>query len=678
MNTDHSIMTDPPQSRRNSILQAHPGRRPNRCLVVAGCILFAMTTLAAETPAGRVVSWGLTSHYPDVRPDTVFTNVVCGQNYAVGISSEGRAVRWGGAYSSSPPADLTNVVAVAAGGWTFALRSTGTVVGWGPPIWGDNGAVTNVPAGLSGVRAIAAGDYHALALRSNGTVAVWGGNEYGQTNMPLGLTDVVAIAAGSAHSVALKADGSVMVWGAAWATNMPPGLSDVVRITAGEGNSMALRSNGSIVLWGGGNELLQSVQPDLGEVVAMGCGERAAVVVRKNGTVAVWGVGIPTNQNTFGDRGLTNIPPNLSDVVDVSVGRECAIARKHDGTFVGWGWNFAFEASVPPLLGDVVSLGTSLGRQQFFIDKVGRLVGSDFATQPVGLSNVVALARGSGGSAGGQAHTLALRKDGTVVAWGDNLAGQINVPTGLSNVVAVTAGAVHSVALKADGTVVAWGSNSGGQTNVPAGLSGVKAISAGYQFTIALRSNGTMTAWGQVPSGQPALNNVVAVSGGNGFALALKSDGRVAHWAPDNSIAPPAGLSNVVAVSAGTFHGAALKRDGKVVTWGRPGVVAPLTLAISPNLKNVIAVSAVDQGTYALVLDPALSTVRRDGSSVVLGFRSFFGQSYQIQYSTNLSAGSWLNLPGGNATGTGELMEVTDSNVLSGQSARFYRLVELD
>ena len=69
---------------------------------------------------------------------------------------------------------------------------------------------------------------------------------------------------------------------------------------------------------------------------------------------------------------------------------------------------------------------------------------------PAGLTNVVAIA-------GGGYHSLALKYDGTVVAWGDNSAGQTNVPAGLSNVVAVAAGGFHSLALKNDGSVVAWG-----------------------------------------------------------------------------------------------------------------------------------------------------------------------------------------------------------------------------
>ncbi|MSU40953.1 MAG: hypothetical protein EXS28_04470, partial [Pedosphaera sp.] len=57
----------------------------------------------------------------------------------------------------------------------------------------------------------------------------------------------------------------------------------------------------------------------------------------------------------------------------------------------------------------------------------------------------------------------------------------------LSGVVAIAAGVYHTVALKQDGTVVAWGKNDDGQTTVPAGLSGVVAIAAGQYHTVVLR-----------------------------------------------------------------------------------------------------------------------------------------------------------------------------------------------
>jgi alpha-tubulin suppressor-like RCC1 family protein len=50
---------------------------------------------------------------------------------------------------------------------------------------------------------------------------------------------------------------------------------------------------------------------------------------------------------------------------------------------------------------------------------------------------------------------------------------------------AIAAGARHIVALKNDGTVVAWGDNSSGETAVPVGLSGVTSISAGDSYSVA-------------------------------------------------------------------------------------------------------------------------------------------------------------------------------------------------
>jgi trimeric autotransporter adhesin len=92
-------------------------------------------------------------------------------------------------------------------------------------------------------------------------------------------------------------------------------------------------------------------------------------------------------------------------------------------------------------------------------------------------------------------HSLALRSNGTVVAWGSNGQGQCNVPLDLSNVTAIVAGCYASLALKRDGTVVFWGGNGYGQQNVPPGLSNVIAI-AGYAHFLALRQDGTVVAWG--------------------------------------------------------------------------------------------------------------------------------------------------------------------------------------
>ena len=92
--------------------------------------------------------------------------------------------------------------------------------------------------------------------------------------------------------------------------------------------------------------------------------------------------------------------------------------------------------------------------------------------------------------AAGASHSLALKADGTVVAWGLNTSGQTSVPGELKNVataavVAIAAGGSHSLALKADGTVVAWGANAYGQTNVQVGLGHIVTIAGGLNHSLA-------------------------------------------------------------------------------------------------------------------------------------------------------------------------------------------------
>ena len=116
---------------------------------------------------------------------------------------------------------------------------------------------------------------------------------------------------------------------------------------------------------------------------------------------------------------------------------------------------------------------------------------------PAGLSNVV-------GIAGGAFHSLALKADGTVAAWGAGTtntgtspnSGQSAVPGGLGNAMAVAAGYYHSLALLTDGTVIGWGDNRYGQTNSPAGLTNVVAIASGAYHNLALKADGTVVVWG--------------------------------------------------------------------------------------------------------------------------------------------------------------------------------------
>jgi alpha-tubulin suppressor-like RCC1 family protein len=169
---------------------------------------------------------------------------------------------------------LTNVIAVSANGdadgeQSLVLKSDGTVAAWGN--------VSSVPNGLSDVVAIAAGGWHDLALKSDGTVVGWGDDTYGQTDIPVGMSNVVAIAAGDWHSVVLKADGTVAAWGVDWKGEVSgtAGLSNVVAIAAGAYRTVALRSDGTMFACGN----ITSPPASFTNVVAISTGSGHTVAV---------------------------------------------------------------------------------------------------------------------------------------------------------------------------------------------------------------------------------------------------------------------------------------------------------------------------------------------------------------------------------------------------------------
>jgi Regulator of chromosome condensation (RCC1) repeat/PASTA domain len=224
---------------------------------------------------------------------------------------------------------------------------------------------------------------------------------------------------------------------------------------------------------------------------------------------------------------------------------------------------------------------------------------------PAGLTDPIAIA------AGGD-HGLAVRADGTVVAWGCGFNyGQCNVPAGLNGVTAVAGSLTHSLAVKGDGTVVAWGCSSlnRGQCTVPGGLAGVTAVAAGTYHSLALKSDGTVVAWGcvgadygqcTVPGG---LSGVTAIAASTDHSLALKSDGTVVAWGCGvgnaGQCTVPGGLAGVSAIAAGRTQSLALKSDGTVVAWGC-GFLDFGQCNVPGGLAGVTAISAAYGHSLAL------------------------------------------------------------------------------
>lgn len=284
--------------------------------------------------------------------------------------------------------------------------------------------------------------------------------------------------------------------------------------------------------------------------------------------------------------------------------------------------------------------------------------------------------------AAGFDHTLALKSDGTVWAWGDNSDGQLgdgstvtrNQPeqvmaapgAALGGVVAVAAGARWSLALKSDGSVLAWGRNQYGQLGNgntvdqpfpvqvltgPGGapLSGVVAVGAGQYHSLALHQDGRVLAWGSPgrPLGNPAADGVFpapvvdsagqavteieSISTSLSHALAVRRDGTLWAWGSNGTAqlgdgstvqrdhaapvrdADGTPLRNIRAAGTTWFASFALRTDGTLLAWGiSPSVLGDGTLnssAVPVSVRSIAGgplrnVQAVSGGLmHALALD---------------------------------------------------------------------------
>jgi alpha-tubulin suppressor-like RCC1 family protein len=344
-----------------------------------------------------------------------------------------------------PVPGLSGVKAVAATYFSsYALLNDGTVRAWGGNLFGQlgdgthgEGSGTPVSApvavtGLTGVTAIAAGGAHAMALLSNGTVATWGGNSFGQ----LGNGTTLKGTPGTGSDVPV----------------IVPGLSGVVAIAAGGGGDVALLNNGTVVAWGenkqgqlGDGTTLEKDVPTpvrglagvkavaMGGIPSLG-GHMLALL--NDGTVRAIG-GNGSGQLGNGATSNSSSPVTvrgLSGVTAVSAAVSHNMARLENGNVVSWGDNSHGELGVgagPEVCGNVPAACSRV-------------------PVPVGLTNVTTISAGF-------RFSLAVI-GGRVLAWGTNELGQLgngtttdsSAPTpvsGLSEVADVSAGEKHSLAV---------------------------------------------------------------------------------------------------------------------------------------------------------------------------------------------------------------------------------------
>ena len=342
------------------------------------------------------------------------------------------------------------------------------------------------------------------------------------------------------------------------------------------------------------------------------------------------------------------------------------------------------------------------------------------AVVPASATNVVEVTAG-------QQHVVALRQDGTVVAWGAN-GSQTNVPAGLRNVVAVSACGSVSLALRNNGTVAAWGAST--LTNPPAWLSNVVSVAAGLEYNLALRSDGTVVAWGNgftnpvpglsnavsltagvnSPAGAysqnnlnilrdgsvvgwtarimegsnifsfitnlpPGLTNISAVRAGAQHYVALRGDGTLFSWGNNASgqTNVPTGLSNVVAITCGSAFNLALRNDGTVVAWGDN--TYNQTNFVSA-LSNVVGITASSQQSVAIIGNTPpvqlglLTSPQLANGSFSVNVPTQNGRVYSLEFKDSLSDATWSGLP--LVAGTGSMVNLSDPTATAGQ--RFYRV----
>jgi alpha-tubulin suppressor-like RCC1 family protein len=208
---------------------------------------------------------------------------------------------------------------------------------------------------------------------------------------------------------------------------------------------------------------------------------------------------------------------------------------------------------------------------------------------------------------------------------GDNDYGQLNIPFGVSNAIAIAGGGYFSLALRNNGTVLGWGDNYYGETNIPTGLSNVVGIAAGLYHGVAVLANGSVTNWGYYWDGDsyyasvtnrtyasaPPTSNVVAVAAGMGQDLALLSNGTVVAWGFTNVYGTGAAfgtlvptnlnLTNVSAIACGWQFNLALSSNGTVTAWGYNDPLFGYPTNVPSDLtSNAVAIAAGAGNAVAL------------------------------------------------------------------------------
>ncbi|MEB7918078.1 RCC1 domain-containing protein [Enterobacter mori] len=351
-----------------------------------------------------------------------------------------------------------------AGSALAAIKNDGTVVAWGIP---DCGGTSPTSDRNHNVNAIYGGMDVSAAVNGNGQVFTWSVDD----NNPLpdniaALNDIIDIKVtqygddeGNYTYLALRANNQVVQWTDGISHNdFPQDIAerkDFFAIQTNEYAFAAITSNGHVVTWGDasyGGELPEHLK-SINDVATLYANEGAFVALRKSGSIFAWG-----NANYGAE--IPDSIADLTDIVSIYCTSSTFIALRQTGSVVFWGDDSSLEI-LPQEIANLTNI----------VDVQGAINGS----------------------------YAFLTSEGKVYCWGAATVSDKKMPEDLSGVVSLTAAWNSFAALRRDGSVVAWGlSDEGGDTTpVEHELYNIRAIyAAGYRFC-ALRDDGHLFEWGE-------------------------------------------------------------------------------------------------------------------------------------------------------------------------------------
>lgn len=269
----------------------------------------------------------------------------------------------------------------------------------------DAVTVESMPRGRLAFRStIAAGNYHTVALKADGTVIAAGENKHRECNVSA-WTDIISVAAGRSYTVGLHPDGTVITTGGINNSIDLSHWTGITAITASGNIIVGLKSDGTVIKYGMPGAT--SAKDGWSDIVSLAVGDLHIVGLRSDGTVVAVGINM---------HGQCNVK-TWTDIVAVAAGARHTAGLRSDGTVIIAGQHSADECNVKTWR-DLVAIDA------------------------------------------GYYYTIGLKSDGSAVSTSSLYVGNWR------DIVSIAAGGMHAVGLKSDGTMVAAGYNLYTQCNV--------------------------------------------------------------------------------------------------------------------------------------------------------------------------------------------------------------------